>query len=206
MAIGFEEGKVILEGERLDKPWKETWRSVKKIFKKGIEKQRQDHYKQKHLQSEVYRIQHESCHMWLKQSLDPRKTAAIVSMLEKMIETKMWKVARGLTCDNVKCRVCGEQEETVEHLLAGCKKLAGSEYTRRHNRALMILAVQWAIEHQLIDNQTKWYRERWERGHVLESKDAKLVWDFEFHLRKNNNIKTTRLDVRRQTKENNLDL
>ena len=34
------------------------------------------------------------------------------------------------------------------------------------------------------DNQTKWYRERWERGHVLESKDAKLVWDFEFHLRK----------------------
>ena len=184
LAIDFEEGKVILEGEKLDKPWKETWRSVKKIFKKGIEKQRKDHYKQKQLQSEVYRIQHESCHMWLKQSLDPRKTAAIVSMLEKMIETKMWKVARGLTCDNVKCRVCGEQEETVEHLLAGCKMLAGSEYTRRHNRALMILAVQWAIEHQLIDNQTKWYRERWERGHVLESKDAKSVWDFEFHLRK----------------------
>ena len=44
LAIDFEEGKVILEGERLDKPWKETWRSVKKIFKKGIEKQRQDHY------------------------------------------------------------------------------------------------------------------------------------------------------------------
>ena len=44
----------------------------------------------------------------------------------------------------------------------------------------MILAVQWAIEHQLIDNQTKWHRERWER----ESKDEKLVWDFEFHLKK----------------------
>ena len=85
--------------------------------------------------------------MWLKQRLDP---AAIVNMLEKMIETKVWKVERGLTCDNVKCRVCGEQEETVEHLLAGCKMLAGSEYTRRHNRALMILAVQLAIEHQLI--------------------------------------------------------
>ena len=79
-----------------------------KIFKKGIEKQRKDHYKQKQLQSEVYRIQHESRNMWLKQSLDPRKTAAIVNMLEKMIETKVWKVARGLTCDNVKCRACGE--------------------------------------------------------------------------------------------------
>ena len=169
--IDFEEGKVISEGESLDKPWKETWRSVKKIFKKGIEKQRKDHCKQKQLQSEVYRIQHESCNMWLKQSLDPRKTAAIVYMLEKMIETKVWKVARGLTCDNVKCRVCGEQEETVEHLLAECKMLAGSKYTRRHNRALMILAVQWSIEHQLIDNLTKWYRERWERGHGLENKD-----------------------------------
>ena len=48
----------------------------------------------------------------------------------------------------------------------------------------MILAVQWAIEHQLIDNQAKWYRERWERRHVLKSKDAKFVCDFEFHLRK----------------------
>ena len=34
MATDFEEGKVILEGERLDKPWKETWRSVKKDFQK----------------------------------------------------------------------------------------------------------------------------------------------------------------------------
>ena len=49
MAIDFEEGKMTLEGERLDKPWKETWRSVKKIFKKGIEKQKNDHYKQRQL-------------------------------------------------------------------------------------------------------------------------------------------------------------
>ena len=35
LAIDFEEGKVILEGERLDKPWKETWRSVKRFSKKG---------------------------------------------------------------------------------------------------------------------------------------------------------------------------
>ena len=41
LAIDFEEGKVILGGERLDKPWKETWRSVKKIFKKGIEKKKE---------------------------------------------------------------------------------------------------------------------------------------------------------------------
>ena len=132
---------------------------VSKDFQKRDRETKEGPLQAKAVQSEVYRIQHESYNMWLKQSLDPRKTAAIVNMLEKMIETKVLKVARGLTCDNVKCRVCGEQEETVEHLLAGCKMLAGSKYTRRHNRALMILAVQWAIEHQLIDNQTKWYSE-----------------------------------------------
>ena len=122
--------------------------------------------------------------MRLKQSLDPRKTAAIVNMMEKMIETRVWKVSRGLPCVNVKCRVCGEQKETVDHLLAGCKMLAPSEYIRRHNRALMIFAVQWAKEYKLIDVQTKWYAERWERGHVLESSTAKLMWDFQFHLKK----------------------
>ena len=30
----------------------------------------------------------------------------------------------------------------------------------------------------------KWYQEKWSRGHVLENSQAKLVWDFEFNLRK----------------------
>ena len=60
LAIDFEEEKVISERERLDKPWKETWRSVKKIFRKGIEKQRKDHYKQKQFQSEV-NVSHTIC-------------------------------------------------------------------------------------------------------------------------------------------------
>ena len=81
------------------------------------------------------------------------------------------------------------------------KMLAESEYTTRHNRALMILAVQWAIEHHLTDNQTKWYRERWERGHVLESKDAKLVWDFEFHLRKTTTSRRPDLTLEDQQKK-----
>ena len=55
-------------------------------------------------------------------------------------------------CQNVEFR------EIVQHLLAGSKQLAGSEYVRRHDNALKVLAVQWAI-----DNGTKWYREMGER-------------------------------------------
>ena len=93
-----------------------------------------------------------------------------------MVETRAWKVTRGLTEDG-KYRLCREQKKTVEHLLAGCKKIANSEYLTRHNRALMVMAVAWAKEYRLVKKEVKWYKERWTRGHVLENARAKLVWD-----------------------------
>ena len=104
-------------------------------------------------------------------------------MLEQMVETRSWKVTRGLIEDG-KCRLCREEKETVEHLLAGCKKIAKSEYLTRHNRALMVMEVAWAKEYHLVKKEVKWCKERWTRGHVLEDARAKLLWDFEFNLRK----------------------
>ena len=71
-----------------------------------------------------------------------------------------------------------------DHLEAGCIVLSNSEYQTRQNRALMILAVTWVKEHKLVGAETVWYKERWERGMVLEHDKAKLVWYFQFNLRK----------------------
>ena len=106
-------------------------------------------------------------------------------MIEQMVETRAWKAARGLIEDE-RCRICFSHGETVEHLVAGCRVLANSEYLTRHNRALMILADAYAKECELIGEDTVWYKERWERSTVLENGKAKLVWDFEFNLRKTN--------------------
>ena len=140
-------------------------------------------YKQKELQSDLYRRQEQECHLWLKQRLTPRKTASIMTVIEQTVETRGWKVARGLIEDG-RCRVCLEFSETVEHLVAGCKTIANSEYLSRHNRALMVMAIAWAKEYGLVGKETKWYKENWARGQVLENSNAKLVWDFEFNLRK----------------------
>ena len=48
----------------------------------------------------------------------------------------------------------------------------------------MILTVHWAKEYQLIGYQSRWYAEKYERGHILANSTAKLVWDFEFQSRK----------------------
>ena len=48
----------------------------------------------------------------------------------------------------------------------------------------MIMAVNWAKEYKLAGDEMVWYKERWERGAVFENDKGKLVWDFEFNLRK----------------------
>ena len=94
----------------------------------------------------------------MNQNLHGRKTSSIMKMLEQMVETKSRKVSRRLAQDK-QCRVYLERDETVEHIVAGCKVLANSEYLARHNRALMIMAVNWAKEYELIGNEVIWYKE-----------------------------------------------
>ena len=183
--LRFEDDSIRLDEEVIEaeREYKATWRKVKISLQKATEAKRIEIYKTKVQQSQFYQEQEEECHLWLKQNLHGRKTSSIMTLLEQMVETRSWKAARGLTQDK-RCRVCYERDETIEHLVAGCKVLANNEYLLRHNRALMIMAVAWAKEYELVSKDTVWYNERWERGTVMENDKGKLVWDFEFHLRK----------------------
>ena len=71
--------------------------------------------------------------------------------------------------------MCGQQKETVEHLLAECKVLANSEYLTRHDIALTILAISWAKEFNSVEKDMKWYKQKWYRGYVLDKDHAKLM-------------------------------
>ena len=73
--------------------------------------------------------------------------------------------------------------ETVQHLLSGCKKLAGSEYVKRHGNTLKVPAVKWAVENGLLPEETKWYAVNWERGKVIKDDGKKLYWDWEYRMR-----------------------
>ena len=183
--LRFEDDSIRLDEEVIEaeREYKATWRKVKISVQKATEAKRIEIYKTKVQQSQFYQEQEEECHLWLKQNLHGRKTSSIMTMLEQMVETRSWKAARGLTQDK-RFQVCYERDETIEHLVAGCKVLANNEYLLRQNRALMIMAVAWAKEYELVSKDTVWYNERWERGTVMENDKGKLVWDFEFHLRK----------------------
>ena len=119
----------------------------------------------------------------MSQNLHRRKTSSIMTMLEQMVETILWKATRELVQDG-RCIVCHERDETIEHLVTGCKVLANRKYLSRHNRTLMIMPVAWVKEYELVSEDMICCKERWGQGTVLENKMGKLVWDSEFHLRK----------------------
>ena len=122
--IQFEGGSVWIDGELIDGGWKPSWKRLKEKLKKGVKNQRVKNYGMKEEQSKLCRGQ--------EQNLNPGQTAAIMTMLEQMVERRSWKEARGLT-DNGSCRICSQHSETVEHLVAGCTKLAKNEYVTRQN-------------------------------------------------------------------------
>ena len=68
-------------------------------------------------------------------------------------------------------------------VLSGCDKLVGTEYVKRHNNTLKVLAVKQAIENGLLSKDTKWYTTNWERRKVVEKDGKKLFWDWEHSIR-----------------------
>ena len=79
-------------------------------------------------------------------------------------------------------------------MIAGCTKLAKSEYLTRQNQGLMVRELAWAKQQELVGQEAIWYEQRCDRGIVLENNKVKLVWDFDFHLQKITTTKKNRFD------------
>ena len=84
----------MIEGER---EYKTTWRKRKMSLQKAKEAKRIETNKTKVQQSQFYQEQEKECHTWLNKNLQGKKTSSIMTMLEQMVETKRWKLSRGLT-------------------------------------------------------------------------------------------------------------
>ena len=152
---------------------------MKKLIKIGLDLRRKKLYRSKNLQSYNWRNQTKDAHKWLKRDMMPEKFSSVMDMLEEMVETRMRVRGTGREIEDVKCRVCERQNETVQHWLTGCTPLASTEYTERHNKTLMPVLVEWCREENLVQEGAKWYDFCWNRGTVLENGSRKIRWDYE---------------------------
>ena len=71
--------------------------------------------------------------------------------------------------------MCGKAEESVNHVLRECSKLAQKEYKRQHD--WFGTKIHWEIcIKYLIEVKEKWYKHKLEV--VMENDKCKILWDF----------------------------
>ena len=78
--------------------------------------------------------------------------------------------------DNLWCRMCTKELESVPHVLAGCSALAQTKYMSRHNSALKILFFEIPRECGLIDKIPPWCSQVVPKP-LYENENHKAFWD-----------------------------
>ena len=81
-----------------------------------------------------------------------------------------------MTQQNGKCRLCGDRDETINHLISECSKLAQTEYETRHDWVGKV--IHWKMNKKFKFNHTnKWYIHN--PTSVLENDTHKLLCNFD---------------------------
>ena len=113
---------------------------------------------------------------WLRKGCLKRTTEAfIMAAQEQAIRTNTIKAKTDKTQKNSKCRINGKAEESVNHVLSECNKLARKEYKRRHD--WFGTKIDWEICRKYrIEVKEKWYEHKPEV--VMENDKCKILWDF----------------------------
>ena len=82
------------------------------------------------------------------------------------------------TQQNSKCRLCGDEDEKINHIICECSKLAQKEYKTRHDWVGQ--EVHWEMcKYLKFDFTNKWKMHN--PAAVLEKNTHKLLWDFGIH-------------------------
>jgi hypothetical protein len=77
----------------------------------------------------------QASHAWLKKSnIHPETEGFIFVIQDRVINTRNYKKhICGLQSIIDKCRICGTEGETIEHMISSCTVLTQSEYKKRHD-------------------------------------------------------------------------
>ena len=127
----------------------------------------------------INNISHEKTWTWLRKGNLKRETESLpMAAQNNAITTNHIKARIDKTQQNNKCRLCGDRDETINHIISECSKLAQKEYKTRHNWVGMV--IHWKMCKKFkFDHTNKWYMHN--PAPVLENDTHKLLWDFDIH-------------------------
>nr|XP_037866951.1 uncharacterized protein LOC119628520 [Bombyx mori] len=151
----------------------------KAVIKTGISK-----WKEKPLHGQFRRsviekgnIDREYSFRWLKkQIVSPTLESSVFAIQDQAVITR--QIERDILKKSVddKCRLCLAKDESIEHIISGCEKLAGTYYVNRHNN--IVKYIWWAIgrKHNF-ELDSLWWKVNLTQPQIKENSSAKLMWE-----------------------------
>ena len=109
---------------------------------------------------------------WLrKENLKRGTESLLVTVQNKALRASYIKARTdNNTKWNSECRLCGDKNETIHHIISECIKLEQKEYKIKYGRAKKLI-------HSEFDHNTWWYIGK--PVSVFENETYKILWDFE---------------------------
>ena len=107
-----------------------------------------------------------------KGNLKKETESLLIAAQNNVIRTNHIKSRIDKRQQNSRCRLCGESDETINHI-SECNKLEQKEYKTWHEWVGKV--IHWELRN--FDHTNKWYMYNPES--VLKNETHKLLWDFE---------------------------
>ena len=150
------------------------------VLKRSKKEKRFEDWEEKVLHGQNMRqtkeVRSNQCWAWLQNGDLKRETESlIVSAQNQSIRTNLVKARIDKSQGDSLCRMCRKVDESIDHIVSGCSKLAQKEYKRRHDNLGKI--VHWKLARKCnFEAGDKWYEH--EPESVLKNEDYKNLWDF----------------------------
>ena len=148
--------------------------------KKQKKEQKHKQWKEKQLHGKFIRekeeIRSEETWGWIRKGYLKKETEGLIFAAQEQALRTNW-IRKNIDGQEVseKCRMCGERDESINHLIAKCKKLAQKEYKQRHDNIARIVHVELCEKFGLVGEVT-WYNHK--PASVVENDRVKILWDF----------------------------
>ena len=116
--------------------------------------------------------------MWTelrKGNLKRETESLLIAAENNAIRTNHIKARLDKTQQNSECRLCGDRNETINHIISECSKLAQKEYKTRHDWVEKV--IHWVLcKNFKFDHTNNWYMHN--PAAILENDTHKTLWDF----------------------------
>lgn len=130
-------------------------------------------------------VDKEASNAWLTRAgLFPETEGFMLAIQDEVIATKNYKkhIIKDRTVSNDMCRFCNKSIENIQHITSGCIKMAGKEYTHRHNQVAKIIHQRLAKKFNLVKETVPYYN--YNPATVLKNDELTLYWDRTLHTDK----------------------